>query len=273
MSVYVIAEGGINANGSIETAKELIDAAKAAGADAIKWQARTIELVYTPEELAKPRESPFGTTNGDLKRGLEFSVDQFRVLDTYCREQSIDWSASCWDVESVSRIADFGPPWLKIPSALITNKPLLDAYLATGLKLYLSTGMSTQEEVSDAMQYLQARGADVLPLACTSTYPCAYGELNLLYVRTLTHLYGRAGFSSHCVSPWPVLGAVALGATVIEAHLTLSRTSFGSDQAASLEPKAFAKMVEEIRTLEEALGDGIKRVYPSELPIKAKLRR
>jgi N-acetylneuraminate synthase len=173
----------------------------------------------------------------------------------------------------VAFVASYNPPFLKIPSALITNKPLLEAYAGTDIKLYLSTGMSTAEEVSDAMLYLDAKGCDVFPLACTSTYPCPPSELNLLYVRTLIGLYGRAGFSSHCVSPWPVLGAVALGATVIEAHITLSRASFGSDQAASLEPKAFAKMVEEIRTLEQALGTGEKIVYHSELPIKDKLRR
>ncbi len=272
--VYVICELGINHNGSLDLAKQLIDAAKEAGADAVKFQKRTIEAVYTAEELAQPRESPFGTTNGDLKRGLEFDASQYADLDRYCRRVGLPWSASAWDVESVSFLASFGVPWLKIPSALITNLALLDAYAATGLPLYLSTGMSTHEEVVSAMQYLHARTSNrVLPLACTSTYPCPPSELNLLYIRTLRHLYGAAGFSSHCVSPWPVLGAVALGASVIEAHLTLDRTSFGSDQAASLEPKAFQKLVEEIRTLEVALGDGQKKVYLSEEPVKAKLRR
>jgi N-acetylneuraminate synthase len=274
MSIYVVAEGGINANGSLETAFKLIDAAKEAGCDAIKWQKRSIDLVYTPEELAKPRESVFGATNGDLKRGLEFSLADYHALDAYCHDRGIDWSASCWDVESVSFIAGFAPPWLKIPSALITNKPLLKSYADTGIPLFISTGMSTHEEVTAAMDYLHEQTvARVVPLACTSTYPCPVNELNLLYIRTLKHLYGCAGFSSHCVSPWPALGAVALGSEIIEAHLTLDRTMFGSDQASSLEPKAFAKMVEEIRTLEEALGTGVKRVYASEEPIKAKLRR
>ena len=183
------------------------------------------------------------------------------------------WSASCWDLDSVNFIGSYGPPWLKIPSALLTNKKLLDAYAKTGIPLYLSTGMSTAQEVDDAMGRLLFHGCDVTPLACTSTYPCPPSELNLLYIRTLIGLYGKAGFSSHCVSPWPVLGAVALGACVVEAHLTLDRTMFGSDQASSLEPKAFAKMVEEVRTLEEALGNGEKVVYASEEPIKRKLRR
>lgn len=273
MSIYVIAEIGINHNGSLDIAKRLIDEAKKAGANAVKFQKRTIEAVYTAEELAQPRESPFGHTNGDLKRGLEFGRALYQDIDTYCRGLGLAWSASCWDTQSVQDIAVFNPPWLKIPSALITNRKLLDAYAKTGIPLYLSTGMSTAKEVDDAMGRLLFHGCDVTPLACTSTYPCPASELNLLYIRTLIGLYGKAGFSSHCVSPWPVLGAVALGACVVEAHLTLDRTMFGSDQASSLEPKAFAKMVEEIRTLETALGDGQKIVYASEEPIKKKLRR
>lgn len=270
MSIYIICEIGINHGGSLKTALEMIDVAKDCGAQAVKFQKRTIEAVYTPDELAKPRDNPFGPTNGDLKRGLEFSRTQYDQIDTYCRKAGIDWSASCWDVGSVHDIASFSPPWLKIPSALITNLELVRAYKETGLPLYVSTGMSTAEEVTVAMDYL---GSQATPLACTSTYPCPLSELNLLYVRTLIGLYGRAGFSSHCVSPWPVLGAVALGASVIEAHLTLDRTLWGSDQSSSLEPKAFKKMVEEICTLEIALGDGEKVVFPSEVPIKAKLRR
>jgi N-acetylneuraminate synthase len=273
MSVYIIAEIGINHNGDLPLAKSLIHAAHEAGADAVKFQKRTVDVVYTPEELAQPRQSPFGTTNGELKRRLEFDWQAYKQIDNCCRDYGITWSASCWDPFSVRFIDSFNPPWLKIPSALITNWTLLDAYVETKKLLYLSTGMSTAEEVADAMEYIRSRGGRVIPLACTSTYPCPPSELNLLYIRTLKYLYDHAGFSSHCVSPWPALGAVALGAEVIEAHLTLDRTMFGSDQAASLEPKAFAKMVEEIRTLEVALGDGEKKVYDSERPVKAKLRR
>jgi N-acetylneuraminate synthase len=273
MSVYVIAEIGINHNGSLGLAKQLIDKAKEAGADACKFQKRTVEVVYTREELSQPRQSPFGTTNADLKYGLELSAEAYAELAEYCKQAGLDWSASCWDIASVEFIAAFQPPWLKIPSALITNNKLLDAYAKTGIPLYLSTGMSSQEEVDRAMGRLLFHGCNVTPMACTSTYPCPPAELNLLYIRTVRAMYGKAGFSSHCVSPWPMLGAVALGAEVVEAHLTLDRTMFGSDQAASLEPKAFAKMVEEIRTLEAALGNGEKIVYPSEEPIKKKLRR
>jgi N-acetylneuraminate synthase len=273
MGVYVIAEIGINHNGSLDTAFKLIEAAKEAGADAVKFQKRTIEAVYTREELDQPRDSPYGSTNGDLKRALEFGRDEYEAIAEAARIHGIQWSASCWDTASVDFIQAFRPPFLKIPSALITNTKLLDAYAKTGIPLYLSTGMSSAEEVDKAMGRLLFHGCEVTPLACTSTYPCPPSELNLLYVRTLIGLYGKAGFSSHCVSPWPVLGAVALGATIVEAHITLSRADWGSDQASSLEPKAFAKMVEEIRTLEEALGTGEKVVYASEEPIKRKLRR
>jgi N-acetylneuraminate synthase len=268
--IYVIAELGINHGGSLETAHRMIDVAKECGVNAVKFQKRTVAHCYTPEELAKPRESMYGTTNGDLKYGLELGRAAYDDIDQHCKQIGLAWSASCWDSESVAFMAEFNPPWLKIPSALITDLTLLQSYKDTRIPLYLSTGMSTEEEVDTAMQLL---GAQATPLACTSTYPCPASELNLLYIRTLISLYGVAGFSSHCVSPWPVLGAVGLGASVIEAHLTLDRTLWGSDQSSSLEPKAFKKLVEEIRTLEVALGTGEKVVYPSEEPIKAKLRR
>ena len=286
-STYIIAEIGINHNGSLDTALKLIDAAKEAGCDAVKFQARTIELVYTPEELAKPRESVFGATNGDLKRGLEFSVDQFRHIDHYCHDAGIDWSASCWDVQSVDRIAAFNPPFLKIPSALITNKDLLEAYRQTGIPMVMSTGMSTWEEIDAAVNLLADQDYSyrqknaigyrfpILTLThCHSSYPSPLEEINLACIRSFQDRYGLpVGYSSHTVSPWPCLMAAVYGAEVIEAHLTLDRTMWGTDQAASLEPVAFQKLVQEIRTWELCKGDGVKRVYPSEEPVKAKLRR
>ncbi len=271
--IYVICELGINHQGSVAIAKELIDAAKDAGADAVKFQARTIELVYLPEELRAPRESVFGSTNGDLKRGLEFSVDQFRDLDMYCTDAGIAWSASCWDVESVARIAAFHPPWLKIPSALITNDELLKAYVHTGIPLLISTGMSTWEEIDHAVALLDWESVhddqEITLLHCHSSYPSPLDELNLACIRSLQDRYGLpVGYSSHSVSPWPCLMAA-----VIEFHLTLDRTMWGSDQAASLEPAAAKKLVEEIRTWERCKGDGEKRCYASEEPVKAKLRR
>jgi N-acetylneuraminate synthase len=286
--IYVIAEIGINHNGSLVTAKRLIDAAKEAGADAVKFQARTIELVYLPEELRRPRESPFGSTNGDLKRGLEFSVDQYAVLDRYCTDRNITWSASCWDVQSVVRMAAFSPPWLKIPSALITDLALLEAYRQTDIPLLMSTGMSSWEEIDRAVErvggewltYQRKNGHwdDAPPrvtlLHCHSSYPSPLDELNLACIHATKERYGLpVGYSSHTVSPWPCLMAAVCGAEVIEFHLTLDRSLWGSDQAASLEPTAAKKLVEEIRTWERCKGDGEKRVYPSEEPVKAKLRR
>ena len=272
MSIYIIAEIGINHNGSLEQARRLMVAARAAGADAVKFQKRTIDAVYTPEELARPRASVFGTTNGELKRGLEFSRDQYQEIDVVCTDLTLDWSASCWDVASVAAIADVGPPWLKIPSALLTHTPLLEAYRATGIPLLLSTGMSTEAEVDAAVTTLH--DCPLVLLHCCASYPSPLDELNLSAIRTMQSRYGLpVGYSSHSVSPWPCLMAACLGATVLEAHLTLGRTLWGSDQAASLEPRAFGKMVEEVRTWERARGDGIKRVMPSEVAVKAKLRR
>jgi len=289
--VYVIAEIGINHNGSLSLAKELIHAAKEAGADAVKFQKRTINKVYTFEELSKPRESKFGTTNGDLKRGLELSEDNYWSIRAYCDNFRIDWSASVWDIDSVDFLMQFNPPWIKIPSALITNLDLLDKVRDTRKPVILSTGMSTEVEITGAVEMLRLHdvmGGKLEPLNitilhCTSTYPCPFEELNLSDIRRLYKLFNKwalpggfackIGFSSHSVSPWPCLMAVAIGSEMVEAHLTMDRTMWGSDQKASLEPKAFAKMVEEIRTYEIAYGGGPKRVYDSEVPIREKLRR
>lgn len=269
---YIVAEIGINHNGSIETALELMRTAKACGADAVKFQKRTVEVCYTPEELARPRDSPFGTTNGDLKRGLELGQAQYERIAAEAQRLGLDWSASAWDVPSVHFLAQMGVPWIKVPSALVTNTEVLTACGRTGIPVWLSTGMSTQEEIEAALASVEPS----VMLHCHSAYPSPIDELNLKYLLEMqwTHFIRYTiGYSSHSTSPWPCLMAVCLGAQVVEAHLTLDRTMFGSDQAASLEPAAFKKLVEEIRTFERAYGDGIKRVWDSELPAKAKLRR
>ena len=276
--IYVIAEIGINHNGSLDTAKRLIDAAKEANCQAVKFQKRTIEAVYTPDDLARPRDSPFGRTNGDLKRGLEFGPDGYAVLDRYCRDADLDWSASCWDVASVAVIAAFNPPWLKIPSALITDVSLLHCYAATRLPIIMSTGMSSWEEIDEAVTQLGHGYPSLILTHCHSSYPSPLDELNLACIQSLkdryrTYPWIRVGYSSHTVSPWPCLMAAVYGAEVIEFHLTLDRASWGSDQSASLEPHAAKKLVEEIRTWERCKGDGEKRVYASEEAVKAKLRR
>ena len=276
MSIYIIAEIGINHNGLLDTAREMIRVAKACGVDAVKLQKRTVEAVYTAEELAKPRESVFGHTNGDLKRGLEFGQAEYEKIFTECKRLGLECSASCWDAASVTFMTQFAPPWLKVPSALLTNQPLLFAYAKTGIPVLLSTGMSTWDEIDAAVDQLKFRcfPPTLTLLHCHSSYPSPLDELNLACIRSLQERYGLpVGYSSHSVSPWPCLMAAVYGAEVIEAHLTLSRASWGSDQAASLEPAAFKKMVEEIRTWEIAKGDGVKRVYDSELPVRAKLRR
>jgi N-acetylneuraminate synthase len=279
VSTYVIAEIGINHNGSLDLAKRLIDAAKEAGCDAVKFQKRTIEAVYTAEELAKPRENPFGPTNGHLKRGLEFGKEQYDEIAKHCQSVALDWSASCWDSDSVAFLSQYNPPWLKIPSALITNKELVWEYVKTGIPLIVSTGMSTWEEIDQCMHWLKMRSwkpyEHLTLLHCHSSYPSPLEEINLACINSFKERYPgvKVGYSSHTVSPWPCLMAVVYGAEVVEAHLTLDRTSFGSDQAASLEPAAFKKLVEEIRTFEKCRGDGIKRVYPSEIPVREKLRR
>lgn len=269
---YVIAEIGINHNGDVDLAKRLISIAVAAGCDAVKFQKRTVEIVYSAEELAKPRESPFGTTNGDLKRALEFDHDDFVEIDDYCRAVKIPWFASCWDEPSVDLINRFNVPCYKIASASLTDDNLLRHTRATGKPILLSTGMSTLAEIDHAVEVL---GKDNLALlhAC-STYPAYYEELNLQAIRTLEARYGvPVGYSGHETGLPSTVAAVALGACIIERHITTDRALWGSDQAASLEPNGITKLVSYVRVTERSMGDGVKRVLEREQPILKKLRR
>jgi N-acetylneuraminate synthase len=269
---FIVAEIGINHNGDLEIAKRLIDAAVLAGCDAVKFQKRTIEVVYTPEELARPRESPFGTTNGDLKRGLEFGYEQYRQIDEYCKSRNIMWFASCWDEGSVDFIEQFKPPCYKIASACLTDDNLLRYHRRYGRPIILSTGMSTIEQIDHAVEVLGTE--DLVLMHCTSTYPSSIEELNLKAIWTLRDRYGvPVGYSGHEVGLSPSLAAAVLGACIIERHITLDRAMWGSDQAASVEPHGFARLVRDIRVIEKAMGDGIKRVYDSEIPVMRKLRR
>lgn len=269
---FVIAEIGINHNGSLDTAKRLIDAALDAGCDAVKFQKRTVDVVYTPEELANPRPNPFGETNGDLKRGLELGPFEYGEIDRHCRQRGILWTASCWDEGSVDFIDGFAPAFYKIASASLTDDDLLRHTRRTGRPILLSTGMSTLEETDHAVRVLGPEGL-VLLHTC-STYPSKDEDLNLRTVPLLRERYDvPVGYSGHEAGIAPSLAAVALGACVIERHLTLDRTMWGSDQSASLEPHAMAEMVRGIRSIEAALGDGVKRVLDAEVPIMRKLRR
>jgi N-acetylneuraminate synthase len=269
---YIVAEIGINHNGDIDIAKKLTSLAFASGCDAVKFQKRTVEVVYGKEELAKPRESPFGATNGDLKRALEFNEKQYAQIAAYCKEVKIDWFASCWDEASVEFMEKFGPPCYKIASASLTDNALLKHHRQKGRPIILSTGMSTIEQIDHAIDVLGRK--DLILLHTCSTYPSLYNELNLKTILTLRDRYGLpVGYSGHETGLAPSLGAVAMGACMIERHITLDRAMWGSDQAASLGPSGITRLVRDIRLLETSMGDGVKRVVPSEVPILKKLRR
>ena len=269
---FIIAEIGINHNGSIDLAKKMIDIAVTTGCDAVKFQKRTIDVVYTKEELAKERKSVFGNTNGDLKRGLEFGKKEYKIIDKYCKEKNIIWFASCWDEGSVDFIEQFDPPCYKIASACLTDDDLLRYTKAQNKPILLSTGMSTMKEIRHAVSIL---GEDNLVLMhCTSTYPSNAEEMNLRVIQSFKKEFScPIGYSGHERGVTPSVIAVALGANVVERHITVDRTNWGSDQAASLETSGLYHMVRDIRQTPVVMGDGKKIVYPRELPIIDKLRR
>ncbi len=269
---FFIAEIGINHNGSIKNAEKLIKECKKAGADAVKFQKRTIEKVYSSDELMKPRDSVFGKTNGDLKRGLEFSKTDYQKIDKICKDLDIIWFASCWDIESVDFMEDMNVPCYKIASASLTDKDLLNYTKNTNKPIILSTGMSTEDEIEKATRII---GEDkLIILHCTSSYPCALDELNLSYIHKLKEKYKcPIGYSGHEVGLSTTLAAVAMGAKVVERHVTLDRSLWGSDQSASIEPVGLNKLIRDIKAFEQALGNGKKIVYDTEKPILEKLRK
>jgi len=269
---YVIAEIGINHNGDIDLAKRLISIAVGAGCDAVKFQKRTVDVVYTAEELAKPRENPFGATNGDLKYGLEFEQEEYEEIDHYCKEVKMPWFASCWDEGSVDFIDQFKPPCYKIASASLTDDHLLKHTRAKGKPIILSTGMSTIEEIDHAVEVLGKE--DLLILHACSTYPAYYEEINLRVMPKLRERYGvPVGYSGHETGLASSLGAVGMGACILERHITVDRAHWGSDQAASLEPNGITRLISYMRLIEKSMGDGEKRVLEREQPIIKKLRR
>ena len=269
---FIIAEIGINHNGSVSLAKKMIDIAVTTGCDAVKFQKRTVDVVYTKEELAKERTSVFGKTNGDLKRGLEFGEEEYREIDDYCRQHGIMWFASCWDEQSVDFMEKFDVPCYKIASASLTDDNLLKYTRAKGKPVLLSTGMSTMEQIRHAVSVL---GEDDLILYhCTSTYPSNADETNLRVIETFRKEFScPIGYSGHERGVTPSVLAVALGANSVERHITTDRTNWGSDQAASLEMAGLYHLVRDVRQTPVLLGDGEKVVYPRELPIIDKLRR
>lgn len=271
---YVIAEIGINHNGCQDILQRLIETAADCGCDAVKLQKRTVDVVYSPEELTKPRQSPFGDTNGDLKRGLELTARSYDLINQAARGLGLHWFASPWDVQSVEFLEHYCPPCHKIASACITDHELIRAVCGTGRPVLMSTGMSNWREMDSAVDIVRVHGNPLVLLHTVSTYPAKDETLNLRMIQVLRERYNvPVGYSGHEVGLSTTVAAVALGACCVERHITLDRSMYGSDQAASVEPEGFRKLVMYIRTVEAAMGDGIKRVLDEERPIQAKLRR
>lgn len=269
---YVIAEIGINHNGDVDLAKRLVSVAVAAGCQAVKFQKRTVDVVYGEDELARPRESPFGTTNRDLKIALELGREEYEEIDAFCRASRIAWFASAWDERSVDFLAAFDPPAFKVASASLTDDALLRHTRAVGKPVILSTGMSTLDQIDHAVGVLGTN--DLVLLHACSTYPARYDELNLRLIPSLRERYGvPVGYSGHETGIATSVAAVALGACMVERHVTLDRAMWGSDQAASLEPSGITRLARDIRLVETALGDGVKRVVEREQVVMKKLRR
>ena len=269
---FIIAEIGINHNGDVDLAKRLISVAVAAGCDAVKFQKRTIDVVYTAKELATPRETPFGTTNGDLKYGLEFDAEDYAEIADFCRSVKITWFVSPWDEGSVDFMEQFDTPVYKIASASLTDDNLLRHVRATGKPVIASTGMSTYDEIDHAVDVLGKD--DLILMHATSTYPAKYEQLNLRAIPVMAARYDvPVGYSGHETGIPSSVAASVLGACSIERHITMDRAMWGSDQSASLEPNGISRLVRDIRLCEQSMGDGIKRVYEEEVPVMKKLRR
>ena len=272
--VFIIAEIGINHNGSLDIAKKLIQGAKAAGADAVKFQKRTPEICVPKDQWNIERDTPWGRmTYIDYRYKVEFSKEDYTVIDKFCKEKNIIWFASCWDEEAVDFIEQFDVPIYKTASAILTDINLLKKHKTLNKPIMISTGMSTMEEIEEAVKIFENRNH--LVAHSTSTYPCPNEELNLKMITTLREKYPDTpiGYSGHETGLAPTWAAVALGASFVERHITLDRAMWGSDQAASVEINGFNRLVRNIRDIEIALGDGIKKVYPSEMGARAKLRK
>lgn len=274
MNLFLIAEIGINHNGDMNLAKQLIDAASDAGFDAVKFQKRTIDLVYTPEFLDSPRESQWGTTQRDQKEGLEFSESQYREIDAYCKTKNIQWSASAWDIDAQKFLQQFDCSFNKVASAMLGHIPLLKLIASEKKKTFISTGMSTLEELDNVVSIFREAGCPFELMHCNSTYPMKDEDANLLCIPTLQSRYKcDVGYSGHESSLIKVCtAAVALGATSLERHITLDRTMYGSDQAASIETNALRDFVNTVRAVPAILGTGEKVMSEAEMKTREKLR-
>jgi N-acetylneuraminate synthase len=270
----LVGEIGTNGSGNLETTKKMISICHAFNVDYVKFQKRTLDKVYTQKELDTPRESPWGTTNREQKQGLEYSKEDYDEIDKYCKTLGIKWFASVWDVPSVNFIESYNVPFIKIPSALISHHELLNSVRRSGIPVIIATGMSEREEIDSAISILGDNLKYILH--ATSSYPTPVGEINLNKIKTLKELYGdkyKIGFSNHHQGTFFCTAAAVLGAEMIEFHITLDRASYGSDQAASIEPNGIRIITDHVKSLKDAMGDGEWRIEPSEIPVKNKLKR
>ena len=270
---YLIGEIGINHNGDIKIAKQLIKNSKDCGFDAVKFQKRTIDIVYDKKTLDTPRESPWGTTTREQKIGLEFEKHQYDEIDNYCKELSIDWFASAWDIESQTFLSKYNLKYNKIASAMATNLEFVEAVALENKPTFISTGMCTMEEIEKVVNIFNEKKCPFILMHTNSEYPSKEENLNLKMIQTLKEeFHVNVGYSGHESSVSPSVYAVALGAVAIERHITLDRAMYGSDQSASLEPVGFSRLVSMIRKLNLIYGDGIKKITDEEIKISEKLR-
>ena len=272
--VFITAEIGINHNGDISIAKKLIEIAKNAGCDAVKFQKRDVEKVYSKEILNQPRESPWGTTQREQKEGLEFGLNDYTEIDNYCKEKGIEWFASAWDLESQKFLQQFNLKHNKIASAMIVYDDLLQAVASERKHTFISTGMTTEEDITKAVDVFQNANCPFELMHCISTYPMNEEDANLNAINTLREKYGcDVGYSGHEVGLAVSYAAVALGVTSLERHITLDRAMYGSDQSASVEPAGFRMLVGAVRKIEQAMGDGKLGYIEREIPIAENLRQ
>lgn len=270
---FIIAEIGINHNGDIDIAKQLIDMAKNAGCDAVKFQKRTVDVVYSKEFLDSPRESPWGMTQRAQKEALEFGKKEYDIIDDYCKQLNIDWLASAWDIESHLFLRQYNLKYNKVASPMLTNTPFLEVIAEEGKHTFISTGMSTYDDIDKAVDIFRKHECSFTLMHCQSAYPAPEEDLNLLCIKTLKERYNcPVGYSGHEVSPMPSIVAAALGAVAIERHITLDRVMYGSDQAASLEARGLQILVTNAKSISKYLGDGVKKISSEEQSIANKLR-
>tara|TARA_Y100000310_G_C20703955_1_gene832895 strand:- start:4011 stop:4844 length:834 start_codon:yes stop_codon:yes gene_type:complete len=273
--VFIVAEIGINHNGDLNNVKKLVDIAVSAGCDAVKFQKRNVDKVYSADVLDSPRESPWGKTTRDQKNGLEFSLKQFSIIDKYCKKMKIPWYVSCWDIQSQIEMRKFKTKYNKVASAMLVHKKLLETIAEEKKYTFISTGMSSLKNISDAVKIFRKNKCPFELMHSHSAYPMSDEEANLRLIPVLAKKYKcKVGYSGHEIGSYNIcVPAVLLGATSIERHITLDRTMYGSDQAASLEVSGLQRLVRDIRLIDKILGDGKKRIWPSEIPAQKKLRQ